>query len=674
MEKYPAPIPLQERKLASDALRKLFRVVLGVGVLSFAISAQGANWYVRPSSAGTANGSNWSNAWSIANLNSNWNSVAAGDTVWIAGGTYTTGIRPTKSGSSGNYIQVKRPRTTDSIPTSAAGWQASFDSQVIISPPGGVECSPLKWSGSGSQGSYMIFDGRVDRGIQFNLADFDGGSLGVFYPGAVQFAAPTNGVNHVTIANCDLAGPAPEGQPHFFHQNVSCPLSVKSYVSGYQPVTDVTISHCRLHGGPDIVLLAGGQNFVFEYCKLYDNDSASDLHPNLYEYLDSGGVTFRYCEVYNWATEGFMLYNDSRTRGPLWIYGCIFRDPIINTQYNNCCARVAEAFPNSQGGGQGPIYFFNNIVSDNIYLVFNTSNGGTWDSASVVNNNIFWNCFSESFGGLAHDYNYANKNLGETHSVNGTGALPFVNYLLRDFHITSAISSTLPRNKGVAIPAVAGQTYNTDPDGVIRGTDGTWDIGAYEYGIAGTPSPTPTATATATGTPAPTATATATATATPVSSPSPTAGPLGLSFDASAGVITAPFTVNGITVSQAIETLDPTQGGRASYTFAVPTAGDYFLSAMVNCPDEGTNSFFLNIDAEPTVAMTWHVEPLTSGFELRLATWSAWPVPPDITPQVWTLSAGTHQLIIRGREARALLQHITLGAAPRPPQGLHVAP
>ena len=89
------------------------------------------------------------------------------------------------------------------------------------------------------------------------------------------------------------------------------------------------------------------------------------------------------------------------------------------------------------------------------------------------------------------------------------------------------------------------------------------------------------------------------------------------------------------------------------------------MSAMVNCPNTSADSFFVNIDAEPTVDMTWHV-PLTSGFELRVATWSGWPIPPDILPKIWTLSAGTHQLIIRGREANAILQHITLSIPPTP--------
>ena len=154
----------------------------------------------------------------------------------------------------------------------------------------------------------------------------------------------------------------------------------------------------------------------------------------------------------------------------------------------------------------------------------------------------------------------------------------------------------------------------------------------------------------------------------PPPTPTPTATPpiLGLSFDANAGVITNPFTIAASSISQAIQTTDPTQGGRASYTFAVATAGDYLLSALVNCPDGSSNSFFVNIDAEPSSAMIWTI-PATAGSETRVASW-----PPNTTQKAWTLTTGTHQLIIRGREANAVLQHITLGIAPAAPQGLHV--
>jgi hypothetical protein len=124
--------------------------------------------------------------------------------------------------------------------------------------------------------------------------------------------------------------------------------------------------------------------------------------------------------------------------------------------------------------------------------------------------------------------------------------------------------------------------------------------------------------------------------------------------------------INGDTISQAVQTVDPTQGGRAAYSFGVLTPGDYQLAVNMNCPDGGSNSVFVNVDAEPTSDMIWDI-PVTSGLETRIASWS-----PSTTPKAWTLSAGTHQLIIRGREANTVLGQITLDIAPLPPTGPHV--
>ena len=59
--------------------------------------------------------------------------------------------------------------------------------------------------------------------------------------------------------------------------------------------------------------------------------------------------------------------------------------------------------------------------------------------------------------------------------------------------------------------------------------------------------------------------------------------------------------------------------------------------------------------------MVWSI-PVTSGLESRTVTWS-----PDTEPKVWTLNAGVHQLIIRGREANARLGQITLRVGSPPP-------
>src|SRR5690348_15603979 len=126
-------------------------------------SVQAANWYVRPNGAGAKTGADWNNAWDSGGVA--WSSTSGGDTVWMAGGNYTTSMHPTKSGTSGNPILIKRVLASDSVPSSAAGWSSSFDSQVVVHPSSGdvfYMDSPV---------NYVGVDGRVDQGIVFQKSD-----------------------------------------------------------------------------------------------------------------------------------------------------------------------------------------------------------------------------------------------------------------------------------------------------------------------------------------------------------------------------------------------------------------------------------------------------------------------------------------------------------------------
>jgi hypothetical protein len=135
----------------------------------------------------------------------------------------------------------------------------------------------------------------------------------------------------------------------------------------------------------------------------------------------------------------------------------------------------------------------------------------------------------------------------------------------------------------------------------------------------------------------------------------------GLTFASTSGAITAPFVAANGTISQTAYT-GVTAGGRAAYSFTVPTAGNYTISALVNAPDDGSNSFFVNIDAEPTdPTMIWDV-PITSGLTARTVSWrgtGTWDHN-QYAPKVFNLTAGTHQLIVRGREANCRLGTITI--------------
>lgn len=175
-----------------------------------------------------------------------------------------------------------------------------------------------------------------------------------------------------------------------------------------------------------------------------------------------------------------------------------------------------------------------------------------------------------------------------------------------------------------------------------------------------TPGATTTYTATATG---PGGTQTANVTVTVAS--------LGLSFSSLSGTVTAPFTVANSYISQSVETDNPANGGRASYTFNVVQSGDYAISVVANAPNS-TNSLFVNIDGEPQdPTMIWDM-PTTTGFQTLYVGWrgAGTSALDQFAPKFFTLTAGQHVLIVRGRTPNVQVQSISFINRPAPPTGL----
>jgi hypothetical protein len=146
--------------------------------------------------------------------------------------------------------------------------------------------------------------------------------------------------------------------------------------------------------------------------------------------------------------------------------------------------------------------------------------------------------------------------------------------------------------------------------------------------------------------------------------------PGGLTFEAESGTISGPFAVSGGVISQTVDTT-LTTGGRAVYLFNAPSNGNYTVVARVNAPDMAANSFYVNIDAEPTDPyMTWDIVPITSGFENRSVAWrgtTGTSEGDEIDPKVFTLTAGQHSLIVIGREANAALDSFEIRPAAMTP-------
>jgi hypothetical protein len=116
--------------------------------------------------------------------------------------------------------------------------------------------------------------------------------------------------------------------------------------------------------------------------------------------------------------------------------------------------------------------------------------------------------------------------------------------------------------------------------------------------------------------------------------------------------------------------------GRATYQFLVPETASYTIQALVNAPSIGSNSFFVNVDADPTdPVMIWDVT-LTNGFESRFISWrgDGTSDADQFSPKAFDLSAGVHQLIILGREANVRIQSFQILKLPAPPTGFRVVP
>jgi hypothetical protein len=140
-------------------------------------------------------------------------------------------------------------------------------------------------------------------------------------------------------------------------------------------------------------------------------------------------------------------------------------------------------------------------------------------------------------------------------------------------------------------------------------------------------------------------------------------------------MITTPFVVANGVLYQDTTVNDATSGGTATFNFSLTNGGSFVIQALVSATNLANNSFYVNIDGPPQdPTMAWDIIPITSGFEQRLVSWrgNGTPEANQFVPQIFQLTAGTHQVVIKGREAYTQLQSLSILQLPAPPVNLHV--
>ena len=430
------------------------------------MNASAANWYVRTNSVGGNTGVDWNNAWSPASVA--WATVNVGDTLWCAGGNYSSPFQVGTNGTPSQPISIRRVRSTDTAPTSAAGWNAAFDSQVVLASQ-----NNLYATGNQSVGNNIIFDGRIWQGM---VVYFDTNTAPAFS------MCPNSGTtaslqSNTIIRYVEMYGPTNliskvAGQ----YGNIKEADAVRgdSGVST-EYILNLTLDHCWIHNTDELL------HFKFVYglnrsnCFFGDityTGSSSDAHPD-FEYYGGGcGSTLAMWNIFsNCAGDGFFHSNGTYTNetftGNLFVnwnqyefyyYPGAVQGPL--TFINNTCASYGTAWGGAYGGfiGGGGSPLTNSVVENNIFDI-SAAFGGQGSTGSFAQGTEDYNYYvtGTTIGSGAHDL---------------TGARPFVGGTnATSFQITTNFTCY---NSG----AVFGSPTNTDMLGVTGNS-----VGAYQVAL-----------------------------------------------------------------------------------------------------------------------------------------------------------------------------------------------
>lgn len=443
-------------------MQKYVRALFLLLLASCTMQCYGADFYVHKGASGSNNGTSWADAWNEMSQ-VNFSSVACGDTIWIAGGNYTTTLTPAKNCSSGSPLTINRVLTTDSTPVSSPGWSSAFASQVVIASSGSTG---IRLKGINN----VVIDGRVgdpSKGtaygilVQCTITSCDG----------IDDGASNN---NYTIQNVEVYGPA-------CVMSQSCTGSGASGVNLPYGGTGFTYNNVYVHQWGEAFRAANWVNATIQKSFIGPTHNDSAQHEDvLYDNGGSGQAVQNLVMRYNhiWMNPNDGIFFDGGYQNGVYLYG--------NSYYHSGGALVT--FKNGVGAKATNVFMYNNVFEND--GTFGDYQPGWLDLSNVnTSSGAFVNNVMENIYIIgtppAPDYNAYNtcgdRDSG-AHSFCYSSGSQFVainasNPLLSDWHLTAAGASTFGKGKALGAP------YNTDPDGNTRGSNGSaWDVGAYQYG------------------------------------------------------------------------------------------------------------------------------------------------------------------------------------------------
>jgi hypothetical protein len=407
-----------------------------------------ANHYIRAGATGNNSGINWTNAWTAIPIN-----LVRGDTYYIASGDYGYGeiiFNDQESGAS--YIYLKKATAMDH--GTEEGWNDVYGS-------GTAYFGSLRF-----RRSYYAFDGGGrsgwTSGYGFKLRGTQAAQKLVYFFNGDGNPQPSN----IIIRYTEME-----------HRGRNTETS-DDIIYGASGPHHITIQYCYLHDcGRAPILLRATSDFIIEYNWISRNSSSAVNHScglsdgysnnvtirfNIWE--DIEGTSFietMYGNADNWAIYGNVFFHSSAYGVPPNDEGVSGVIRVLNDSSNNAVATNWKIYNNTIANIKGLWSGFRIDAGSNNYAY----------------NNLWYNCVRTANNILSpYSWYYNTNDEGHTENIEyGTGD-PFVNIGMKNFRLK------MPTKNGFKLSA----PYDKDADGKLRGNDGTWDRGAYEYDEGGT--------------------------------------------------------------------------------------------------------------------------------------------------------------------------------------------
>ena len=426
--------------------------------------AQSATKFVRAGATGNNSGTDWTNAY--ATLPS---TLTRGDTYYLADGSY--GSYTFDDANSGTtVITIKKATVADH--GTETGWNSAYgDGQATFGSS--LAFFSSNWVFDGVSGTdYLPGHGfRVDNSANSNTT-------------LILFGQPGGaGVSNVTVSHIDLYGRG-------YNQET---VNDRGFYSNSSNASNYTISHNFISGVGVPFLTRQVNTMLVEYNHIEGNHSQPASHGEPWSDTGTDNVIFRYNRLKN--PEGTAVFfigngsagasNNTNTSSNWQLYGNIFyyQNYAVGAGHNPGTGAVLWC-PSAAYGGD--TYCHNWAIYNNTFYNFSygsssgriLANPGVGITVPLVQGNI-WDSSSDGANheNITASYNYYRNTAHRTESNEQIGSSsPFVSASNADFHLSGA---TL----GVAtLTPPSGFTVNSnDMGGLVRGADGTWDRGAFEY-------------------------------------------------------------------------------------------------------------------------------------------------------------------------------------------------